>query len=257
MANKLLVPALGALLYMTVSGRAGIIPPDTFILGGDEGLTEETPYSASLRVDNAHVCGASIVGSTTLLTAAHCVYRNGLIIDPSRVSVRVGSTNQYAGGSIVRVSQITPHPNYFNLQNNLAVITLSTPLTWTERIQPIELASGEDDLPEVGATIGVAGWGHTQDGTTSYKIRVLQLKLADSEVCKDAYTEQDEKSFCLAHALKEGTCYGDGGGAAVSNGKLLGVTNFVVGACGSRYPDVFVRVSRYADWLNPLLQEEN
>jgi len=45
------------------------------------------------------------------------------------------------------------------------------------------------------------------------------------------------------------TCHGDGGSGAVYGDKLIGLTNFVVGACGSRYPDVFVRLSSFYDWI--------
>lgn len=175
-------------------------------------------------------------------------------IDSSRISGRVGSTNQYAGGQIVSIDSYSIHPDYYKLVNNLAVITLKTPLKWTERIQPIELIAKNEALPADGTVISVAGWGTTVEGTSSFKIRQLSLTFAADATCLDAYSDHDAgKDFCLAHPLKEGTCHGDGGGAAVYNGKLLGVCNFVVGACGSRYPDVFVRTAGYSDWLQQQL----
>ena len=53
--------------------------PQDRILGGEEALATDAPYAVSLRVDNAHVCGASIVSETHLLTAAHCCYRDGKV----------------------------------------------------------------------------------------------------------------------------------------------------------------------------------
>lgn len=47
------------------------------ILGGKEAPNDATPYAVSLRVDNVHVCSGSILSDTKLLTAAHCLYRNG------------------------------------------------------------------------------------------------------------------------------------------------------------------------------------
>ncbi|XP_060662205.1 trypsin beta [Drosophila nasuta] len=228
--------------------------PQGRILGGEEAANDATPYAVSLRVDNAHVCGGSIITASKLLTAAHCLYRDGKLIDISRISARVGSPNQYAGGHVVTIASYSIHPDYDALVNNLAVITLNTALEWTDRIKAIELTGADEALPAEGAEISVAGWGTTVDGVSSFRIRKLNLTFASDEVCLDAYSDHDaSSSFCLAHALKEGTCNGDGGGAAVYNDKILGVVNFVVGACGSRYPDVFVRVAGYSDWLQEQL----
>ncbi|ALC48945.1 spheroide [Drosophila busckii] len=229
--------------------------PTGRILGGAEADASATPYAASLRIDNAHVCGASIISSTKLLTAAHCLKRNGKAIQATRMSARVGSTNQYAGGRVVSIASAVAHPDYTDLQHNLAVLTLSAPLQLTTRIAPIELPGKDEALPATGSVLSVAGWGTTEEGTSSFKIRQVKLQLATAEVCQDAYAEhKPETSFCLAHALKQGTCNGDGGSAAVYGQQLVGVTSFVVGACGSRYPDVFVRVSGYHDWLQQQLR---
>lgn len=71
-----IMPTLGALLLL---GLAIAIEgaPQGRILGGEEALTTAAPYAVSLRIDNAHVCGASILSETQLLTAAHCIYRDG------------------------------------------------------------------------------------------------------------------------------------------------------------------------------------
>ncbi|KAL7743407.1 hypothetical protein ACLKA6_008377 [Drosophila palustris] len=245
---------LPVLLLLASCGESAATPTQGRILGGAEATNDATPYAVSLRVDNAHVCGGSIMSATKVLTAAHCLHRDGKPIDSSRISGRVGSTNQYAGGHIVSIASYVIHPDYFKLDNNLAVITLKSPLAWTDRIQPIQMINKDEALPADGSAITVAGWGTTVEGTASFKIRQLSLTFAEDAVCLDAYSDHDaSKSFCLAHPLKEGTCYGDGGGAAVYNGKLLGVCNFVVGACGSRYPDVFVRTAGYSDWLQQQL----
>jgi len=85
--------------------------------------------------------------------------------------------------------------------------------------------------------------------TNGSQYLVFTLKVAQESACLDAYSDHNQNSFCLAHELKEGTCHGDGGSGAVYGDKLIGLTNFVVGACGSRYPDVFVRLSSFYDWI--------
>ncbi|XP_017038221.1 trypsin epsilon [Drosophila kikkawai] len=245
--RSLILGLLGlSLLLVAVQARGRI-------MGGEEAGLNATPFAASLRVDNAHVCGACIVSATKVLTTAHCVYRDGKLLAASRLSLRVGSTNQYAGGHIVAVDSTNVHPDYYQLQNNLAVLTLSSPLTFTERIKAIEVAASDDALPAEGSEVSVAGWGRTTEGTTSYKIREMALQVATEAECQEAYSDPAGDSFCLAHELKEGTCHGDGGSGAVYQDKLIGLTNFVVGACGSRYPNVFVKLAPFSEWIQEQL----
>lgn len=167
----------------------------------------------------------------------------------------MGSTNQYAGGHTVTVDSTTIHPDYYQLQNNLAVIKLSSPLTYTDRIKAIEVAGADEALPAEGSDVSVAGWGRTTEGSNSYKIREMALQVATAAECQEAYSDPAGDSFCLSHELKQGTCHGDGGSGAVFNDKLIGLTNFVVGACGSRYPNVFVKLAPFSEWIQEQIAE--
>lgn len=39
------------------------------------------------------------------------------------------------------------------------------------------------------------------------------------------------------------------GGPAIADGKLIGVANFVVGGCGSSFPDGYAKVSFFKSWI--------
>ena len=47
--------------------------PTSRILGGENADTTAFPYAVSLRLDNAHICGGTIISAEHILTAAHCV----------------------------------------------------------------------------------------------------------------------------------------------------------------------------------------
>lgn len=47
------------------------------IVGGNEAVPGQFPYQISLRKDDAHICGGSIITADWILTAAHCVVKNG------------------------------------------------------------------------------------------------------------------------------------------------------------------------------------
>lgn len=165
----------------------------------------------------------------------------------------MGSTNQFSGGKLVSVSSVIIHPEYSGVKNNVAVLTLENNLEWTDRIQSIQLATGASEEPAAGSAVTVAGWGQQLNSDSAYKLNSYAFTVATDEVCSNAYSDADASTICLDHPLYEGSCYGDAGNGAVYNNKLVGVSNFVVGACGSRYPDVFSSVSYYASWIQSVI----
>lgn len=50
--------------------------PTSRILGGEETSKDSFAYVASVRFDGAHVCGGTIIGTKSILTAAHCLQEN-------------------------------------------------------------------------------------------------------------------------------------------------------------------------------------
>ncbi|XP_061389291.1 serine protease SP24D-like [Musca vetustissima] len=230
--------------------------PASRIWGGEDALNFEFPFAASVRLDQAHICGGTIIGTKHILTAAHCVVEKEKVISPKRLSVRVGSTNQFAAGKLVDVESVIVNPNYSGVKNNLAVLILETKLEWTSRIRGISLPTVDDEFPAAGTKVVVAGWGKQLNSDSAFKLNSYRFTVATEEVCKDAYSELDSSEFCMAHGLQEGSCNGDAGNGAVVFNRLFGVTNFVVGACGSRYPDVFTNVTHYVPWLESIVGDD-
>ncbi|XP_065363929.1 serine protease SP24D [Calliphora vicina] len=227
--------------------------PASRIWGGEEAGKNSFAYVASVRLDGAHICGGSIVGSRSILTAAHCVVENSNTVSSNRLAVRVGSTNQFSGGKLYYVSGVSVHPNYSGVQNDIAVLELELSLEWTDRVAMIDIATSSTDEPAVSASVKVAGWGDQSSDVSSHKLHSMTFSIATEEVCTDAFSGKDISTICLAHDLKKGSCIGDAGNGAVYKNKLIGVSSFIVGACGSRYPDIFSNVVHYAPWIQNVL----
>lgn len=64
--------ALGLLLICGVLA-ATYASPQGRILGGEDAAQGEYPWTVSVRVNKAHACSGSIIGTNRILTAASCV----------------------------------------------------------------------------------------------------------------------------------------------------------------------------------------
>lgn len=167
--------------------------------------------------------------------------------------MRVGSTNLYNGGQLMSVKEVIIHPAYKGVQNNLAILRLATSLEWSDNIRNISLYLPTDPPLANKTSLHVAGWGQNLNQSLSHQLQSLKLLTASNEICKEVYSDYNETTMCLQHELNRGICSGDGGNGAVKGDKLVAVSNFVLGSCGSRYPDVFTTVSYYTDWLQKFI----
>ncbi|XP_016970936.1 chymotrypsin-1 [Drosophila rhopaloa] len=238
--------------------------PQGRILGGEDAVQGEHPWSVSVRHNKAHVGSGAIISQNFILTAAHLVSNVGTTpVDPSTLGVRVGSINQYAGGSIVNVKSVLIQPSYGNFLHDLALLELDQPLVFSDRIAAVTLPTAaveetedqDGDLPN-GTPVYVAGWGELSDGSASYKLQKANYNTLSRALCEWEAGYGYASTVCLSRAEKEGICRGDAGAPVVDDQQVLrAVTSFNFGPCGSKYPDVATRVSYYLAWIEANTQE--
>lgn len=76
-------------------------------------------------------------------------------------------TQRKIGSSVVKknLKQIIPHPNYneYTFDNDIALMELDSPVTFSDYIQPICLPSSTHNFP-TGNTVWITGWGATREG---------------------------------------------------------------------------------------------
>ncbi|XP_055844781.1 serine protease SP24D-like [Episyrphus balteatus] len=224
--------------------------PTLRILGGNEVGGSDYPYMVSVRRDTAHVCGGSLISLKHVLTAAHCVSELGTKpVDASAITCRVGSKNQFAGGKLVPVEKITIHNSYGSYLNDIAILELAYKLDESAKIKPIQLAD-KSDVVTPGKSVAIAGWGRTEtSGANAYKLQQSDATVLSASQCEDEIGYGYASCICVQNKPGSGACNGDAGGPAVYDDQLVGVGNFVIGACGTKYPDVYARVSHYYSWI--------
>ena len=139
-----------------------------------ENAPEPIPWQVSLWKKGKFYCGGTILDEKTILTARHCVFfSHDLKGHIERTLVMAGSTNLYGGGISVPVDRFIllndymfDH-NYSVLEENeadhdLAILKLTTPLTFSDHIKPICLPTEDLTIP-YGMECIISGFGATAD----------------------------------------------------------------------------------------------
>jgi hypothetical protein len=166
------------------------------------------------------------------------------------------STSSFKG---LPVKRIILHPTYNSTtkENDIALIELSSPITFNSNRRAIALPEGP--MPPAGTSATISGWGDTIWNVNS-KPTVLQsasVNLVSDQRCLDVYGSKffAQVMFCAGHPnFQVDTCQGDSGGPLAYPDPQLGWTLLGVTSWGTRcayapYPGVYTRVQFFRDWI--------
>lgn len=223
------------------------------VVGGLEAPINGHPFL--VHVDAGRFdCGGSLISRDWVLTAAHCV--DG--IATGDVSVRVG---EHSLGRVepseatISAQRVVVHPSYSpsTLDNDIALIELSTPATLSDRVQTIRLNRRRRST---SGNIRVIGWGRNFVGNRTPDIAQTDVPLQVDLpiVTSSAFCQESDSVLCAGvENTPTDSCGGDSGGPLfTSNGQGQPLQRALVSsgsaACdgGSRN----TRVSFYADFIS-------
>jgi len=244
----------------------------SYIIGGVEAIPGEFPWQLSQqRLGSAwsHSCGASLLSSTYVLSAAHCV--DGASSTILRVVAGVHDRTDPTG-TISNVASYKTHERY-NLAgegtfgNDIAILTLSTPIAANGgNIQYASLPDNNNDL-FFGRRGFISGWGRT--GATNVlpiNLQKVEIEIISTAQCNTILAPVNgasatDRVVCLYDSTNQaGSCNGDSGGplnlkypsAADTRQVVAGITSWGVSGplqCLQTYPSVYTRTSAYLDWI--------
>ncbi|XP_063892673.1 trypsin-like [Helicoverpa armigera] len=220
------------------------------IIGGRPTSVNRHPYQVSMVLNGNSFCGGFIISRDYVLTAAHCVQNTS----PNAIRLRVGSTRRDTGGRIVRVTNVTVHPQYGRPQfdNDIAALRLARPLNFNANIRPIRLPQPRQAVPLVRLT--VTGWGLTAVGGRRIPRNMMEanVPVVPHWLCRLSYGESlTNNMFCGGHFLIGGvsSCQGDSGGPAVFRNTAFGVVSFARGCALPLSPTVFTNIASLRTWI--------
>lgn len=245
------------------------------IVGGGPASPGDWPWQVALIRSNADVinypndfyykqfCGGSILTDYWIITAAHCVTEDdGTQTLAGSIDIVVGLYDletPASGYQRIDVSQIIRHPLYNtnNLDNDIALIRLSTPITLGGSG---ETATAIVNLPSssIGSLTGinawVTGWGRI-DPPFLYDTELYEVEvpIISNATCSLYWGGITAGNLCAGNGDGRDSCFGDSGGPLVinQNGQwiLVGIVSSGSGDCGD-YPGIYTRISYYREWID-------
>jgi len=255
--------------------------PSDRILWGQEAVPHSWPWQISLQASyvepSGHSCGGTLISDTWIVTAAHCF---GGTRDKRMLRVHLGSHNKYkreAGEQIRYIKRYVIFDDIdeqeflrygrFDMGNDLALIQLNAPVTFSDTVIPACLPTMTD--APVGTNCYSTGWGMTRGTGNHEKLKQAVTPLLQGQLC---HTDQQPfnatNQVCTGHIHGgEGVCHGDSGGPLVCQypGKawtLTGATSYGKetneegGMCGLKdVPAIFARVSSKVPWIHRMMNK--
>ncbi|XP_062382495.1 tryptase-like isoform X2 [Sardina pilchardus] len=204
------------------------------------------------------------------MTAAHCFRSTstaGLVVYLGRQYQQSRSRRNMV---CRRVLRIIKHPSYMSSirENDIALLRLSSSVTFTDYIRPVCLAAAGSTF-DSGTNTWITGWGTTKSGVplpypgTLQQVQIPVVGLTD---CRKAYDPQNvliTNNMMCAGLLGQGgkdSCQGDSGGPMVVKQDSVwvqaGIVSFGIGCGEAEFPGVYARVSQYESWINSAITTE-
>ncbi|XP_049772774.1 serine protease 1-like [Schistocerca cancellata] len=235
---------------------------------------EDRPYLVSLHKKlRGHVCAASLVSTTWLLTAAYCLHDGYRVSGPAEYIVVAGITDLTAcynnleecvkteGAQVGQPSRFVVHPNYDGNRtlNDLALVRLRRRLNLGVRVNEVDLPANvldpEEDLRN-GTLCTIVGWSRKLI-TKGYRgpklLFEMRVSLLDIEDCSDK-TERDldATAFLCTYTENVVGCMGDSGSPLVCRGFQVGVLSSCLN-CTRLKPCIYSRIDTHLPWLKQVV----
>uniref|UniRef100_A0A673HZL1 Transmembrane protease serine 11E-like n=1 Tax=Sinocyclocheilus rhinocerous TaxID=307959 RepID=A0A673HZL1_9TELE len=209
------------------------------IVGGTDAQAGSWPWQVSLQMERyGHVCGASLVASRWLVSAAHCFQDSD---------------------AIKQIRRIILHSQYdqFTSDYDIALLELSAPVFFNELVQPVCIPASSHAFTS-GTSCFVTGWGVlSEEGELATLLQEATVNIISHNTCNKMYDDAVTPRMLCAGNIQGGVdaCQGDSGGPLVclERGRrwfLAGIVSWGEGCARQNRPGVYTRVIKFTDWIH-------
>ncbi|MFF4815243.1 S1 family peptidase [Kitasatospora sp. NPDC001309] len=231
--------AVGAALTMALAPAGSA----SAITGGRAATVQDAPFTVFITgplPPHPYQCAGTLINSTTVLTAAHCLeYLKGDVIVSSGLS-------RTSPDQTVRSENIIVHPDYNrdDGENDIGLIKLPSAM----KAQPAALPTVDVDN---GLVLATTGWGSTvPGGPPSDALQIANFQTVNYSRCGNLDFEFFGLGvFCFGSDTAR-VCRGDDGDPMAQNGVVHGfVRRRLSGSCTEGAPALATRVFHYVAWI--------
>ncbi|KAA8585729.1 hypothetical protein FQN60_004423, partial [Etheostoma spectabile] len=135
---------------------------------------------------------------------------------------------------------LNPNYNSDTMDNDIALLLLSYPVTFTNYIRPVCLAPADGTYP-AGTTCWVTGWGTISSSGAPLpfpqRLQEVSVPVVSNAQCNSAYGSITSNMICAGLA------------AGGKDSCQIGVVSFGIGCAEPNVPGVYARVSQYNSWI--------
>lgn len=269
---KSVIGLVWLLLLARVSFAVEVTP---YIVNGADADINDYPSFASLFYRNGNVysttsyCGATMINSQYVLTAAHCIYDDDNLMLYTVVAPQLDDEANFLSNQQAKVKEFYYPDTYIDSSSELwpddiAIIKLETPLAIADYSSYLN-SIYNDSFPGVSPFKAVGHGlieGNVDGGTNLLE---TTLTYVDTATCQAQFgSKLTDKQLCFSGVINAGyrnaTCRGDSGGPVYGyNGVQyiqLGITSFGPTQCGDssvNVTSVFTDIYDYQAWIQRVL----
>ncbi|HEX4417851.1 MAG TPA: trypsin-like serine protease [Kofleriaceae bacterium] len=230
----------GAVLGLVALLAAAPAQASPRIIGGTPTTDGEYPSVVALVIGGSNLCTGTLITSTWVLTAAHCVDPMVLGLG-SQDEVTAAMTVHFHTlnvlddqGTVVTAAATFGDPMFDQAHlgsHDIGLIQLSTDVTDVQP-SPINLFA---NMAPAGIDVTTVGYGAQAGGMGAAVGAELELKARPTVPCDSLGIGSDTNLLCFSQADRTGTCQGDSGGPSFAflDGQqvVVGVTSFGDDGC--------------------------
>ena len=193
-------------------GKADVSLSSLRIVGGEDAIEDSWPMIVSLRLNGTtdHSCGGTVLSSSFVLTAAHCL-RSLSALAPLGLTIAAGITNRSDPAQIIRtVDRIYFHPDYnsssTDYRHDIALLHLDQPFDFGVHarvsrscLHRLDPSLPTNQYPANGTRLAIIGWGVLRFGTLAVPQVLQQAEIVTmdngDDVCVSTINDV-ELQFC-------------------------------------------------------------
>ncbi|WGW01381.1 trypsin-like serine protease [Vibrio sp. YMD68] len=247
-----------------------------YIINGQDANIDNFPSFASLFYKNGNVystrsfCGATIINQEYVLTAAHCVYDDDLMLHMIVIPNLNDELDLFTKEGI-RAKEFYYLDTFRNTSDTLwkddiAIIKLEKPVLSMNYYNLIN--KSETNLNSNEKYIAIGHGDTNSEGENGTKLKKTELSFVDNDECKNIYGSLITRNhLCFEGNLlgksRNSICDGDSGGPIyLNNGNeyiQIGIASFGPIVCGDQkinITSVFTNLYEYQSWIEQVLNNK-